>query len=176
MWNQIVLLFSEMGTIPAICLLAGLALIIVEIFEPGFGVFGSIGGILTIVGIVIRVVDSGSANAFALLFLMLIIISAIIALAFLLMVRLSRSGWLTRISVFDNKTAIDPNFSEGTADYSFLIGKKGIANTSLRPSGYASIDGQNYDVVAEGFYIAKDELIVVTQIEGVKVVVKREDK
>lgn len=176
MWEQIVLLFTEMGIVPAICLLAGLVLVVIEIFQPGFGVFGSLGGILTIVGIALRVANSGSANPFAILFLLLLFISLIIIAAFLIMVKSARYGWLKRTPIFDEGTAISSGFSEGTKDFNFLIGKKGITTTNLRPSGYASIEGENYDVTAEGFYIQKDELIRVVGVEGVRIIVKRVDE
>ncbi len=173
--EQIVLLFTEMGIVPAICLLAGLILMIIEIFQPGFGVFGGLGGILTIIGIALRVADSGAANPFAILFLMLLFITLIVVAAFLIMVKSARYGWLKRTPLFDEGTAISKEFSEGTRNFSYLLGKKGITTTNLRPSGYASIEGDTYDVTAEGFFIEKDELIRVVTVEGVKITVKRVD-
>lgn len=174
-FEHIVLLFSEMGVIPAICLLAGLVLVIIEIFQPGFGIFGGLGGILTILGIALRVADSGTANPFAILFLLLLFITLIITAAFIIMVKSARYGWLKRSPIFDEGTAISSVFSEGTRDYKYLVGKKGITTTNLRPSGYASIDGETYDVTAEGFFLNKDELIRVVGVEGVKITVKRVD-
>jgi len=175
-WKEIGLLFSEMGVIPAICLLAGLVLMIIEVFQPGFGIFGGLGGILTIVGIALRVADSGSANPFAILFLLLLFITLIIAAAFIIMVRSARYGWLKRTPLFEEGTAVNKEFSDGTKNYSYLIGKKGITTTNLRPIGYASIEGDTYDVVAEGFFIGKDELIKVIAVEGVKIMVKRAEE
>lgn len=173
MWEQTVLLFTEMGVVPAICLLAGLILVIIEIFQPGFGIFGGLGGILTIIGIALRVADSGEANAFALLFLQLLLIALIIVAAFLIMLKSARSGLLKRSPIFEEGTAVDKDFSQGTKDYKGLIGKKGIAITNLRPSGYASIDGNTYDVTAEEIYLPKDQLIEVISVEGIKIKVKK---
>lgn len=175
MFDQIVLLFSEMGVIPAICLLAGMVLIIIEIFHPGFGIFGGLGGILTIIGVAMRVADSGSANPLALLFLMLLLITLVVVAAFIIMVRSARYGWLKRSPIIEEGTAVSTGVSMGTRDYSYLVGKKGITTTNLRPAGYASIDGENYDVVAEGFFIEKDELVRVISVEGIKIIVKRVD-
>ncbi|MGI6701356.1 MAG: NfeD family protein [Christensenellales bacterium] len=175
-FREIVLLFSEMGVVPAICLLAGLVLMIIEVFQPGFGIFGGLGAILTIIGIALRVADSGSANPFAILFLLLLFITLIITAAFIIMVKSSRYGWLKRTPFFEEGTAVNADFSEGTKDFSFLIGKKGITITNLRPAGFASIDGENYDVTAEGFFIEKDELIKVVAVEGIKITVKRVDE
>ena len=43
-WQEVALVFTEIGWIPAICLILGMILIIVEIFQPGFGFFGIAGG------------------------------------------------------------------------------------------------------------------------------------
>jgi membrane-bound serine protease (ClpP class) len=175
-WKEIALLFSEMGVIPAICLLAGLVLIIIEVFQPGFGIFGALGGILTIIGLALRVADSGSANPFAILFLLLLFITLIVTAAFIIMVKSARYGWLKRTPLFEEGTAVNVDYSDGTKNYSFLLGKKGITTTILRPAGYASIEGNTYDVSTEGFFIGKDELIEVVAVEGVKITVKKAEK
>jgi len=52
-----------------------------------------------------------------------------------------------------------------------LIGKTGIAFTTLRPGGTAKIDGRRIDVIADSEYIDKDVKIKVLRVEGIKVVV-----
>ncbi len=52
-----------------------------------------------------------------------------------------------------------------------MIGKTGIAFTTLRPGGTAEIDGKRVDVVADSEYIDKDVKIKVLRVEGIKVVV-----
>jgi membrane-bound serine protease (ClpP class) len=46
---------------------------------------------------------------------------------------------------------------------SAMIGKRGIAETSLRPSGKVSIEGEFYDAYSRGEYIEKG-----TQIEVIE--------
>jgi membrane-bound serine protease (ClpP class) len=53
-----------------------------------------------------------------------------------------------------------------------LLGSEGKATTDLRPSGTASINGRRYDVVSNGEYISKDTIIIVTAVNGNRVVVK----
>lgn len=173
MFEQLVLLFTEMTWLPAILLISGLILVIIEIFQPGFGIFGGLGALLTILGVVIRVTQAGSnGNIFALLFYQLLIITLIIVIAFLIMIRSAKKGLLKRSPIIEDGLAVNSNFSEATKDYSYLIGKKGISTTILRPSGFASIDGKTYDVSAENQLIAKDTLIVVEEVEGIKIIVK----
>ena len=53
-----------------------------------------------------------------------------------------------------------------------LIGKQGIAKTTLRPSGTAEIDDVFVDVVTSGEHIKEGTLIVVLNVEGMRVIVK----
>lgn len=56
--------------------------------------------------------------------------------------------------------------------YSDLVGKRGESFTDLRPSGTALIEGKRYDVVTDGEFIDKGKLIEVTQVTGLRIVVK----
>jgi membrane-bound serine protease (ClpP class) len=48
----------------------------------------------------------------------------------------------------------------------------GIAQTNLRPSGTAMINGQRVDVVTEGPMIEQGAAIKVVAVEGMRVVVR----
>ena len=45
--------------------------------------------------------------------------------------------------------------------------------TPLRPSGKIEIDGEIYDVVAEGEFVAQGEPVEVLRSEGIRIVVGR---
>ncbi len=53
-----------------------------------------------------------------------------------------------------------------------LIGKQGTVVNDLRPAGRAEIDGQIFDVVSTGEYIEKGEEVVVSEVDGNRIVVK----
>ncbi|MBM4084800.1 MAG: serine protease, partial [Planctomycetes bacterium] len=53
-----------------------------------------------------------------------------------------------------------------------LVGKSGMALSTLRPSGRAEIDGQPVDVVAEGDFIPAGQPIVVAEVKGTRIVVR----
>ena len=59
----------------------------------------------------------------------------------------------------------------GGSDYSSLLGKQGLALTTLRPSGTALIEGKRYDVSSLGDFLPKDSQIVVAKVEGSKLFV-----
>ena len=169
MFDDLVRLFTYTDpSIPAIAILiiAGLVLMIIEIFQPGFGVFGIIGGILIIAGVALRITVDDGSNPLVIFFYLTFFIVIILVSAFLIMVKLSRRGWLSRVP-----------FSEGANhdNYSELLGKSGTAATSLKPDGKAEIEGKTYNVVAEGFLIKHGEKINVISIEGNKIVVNKVD-
>ena len=72
------------------------------------------------------------------------------------------------------KTQVEEGGYQPVANLGNLVGKTGVAFTTLRPGGTALIDGQKVDVVAFGGFIEKDARVKVLSVEGVKVVVERE--
>lgn len=52
-----------------------------------------------------------------------------------------------------------------------LVGRSGVADTDLRPSGFALIDGKRIDVVTQRSFIAKGQAVEVVEVHGMRVVV-----
>lgn len=71
----------------------------------------------------------------------------------------------TSLKSEDGATVLLPGYQQ-------LLGSEGKAITDLRPSGTASINGKRYDVVSNGEYISKDTVIIVTAVNGNRIVVK----
>jgi len=57
-------------------------------------------------------------------------------------------------------------------EYERYVRKRGEALTVLRPAGVALIDGERVDVVTAGEYIKQGTPILVTQVEGVRIIVR----
>ena len=53
-----------------------------------------------------------------------------------------------------------------------LVGEEGIAVSTLRPGGIATIGGRRVDVVADGNWIEHDQRIKVTRVEGMRILVR----
>lgn len=68
--------------------------------------------------------------------------------------------------------------SSSTRDYKSaqslndMLGKEGIAQTTLRPAGIATISGTRVDVVAEGNWIEHGKAVKVIAVEGNRVTVR----
>lgn len=175
-FRQFGLLFSNMEWYIIVCLIVGLALLVIEIFQPGFGVFGVTGSVLLIAAIILRaIVHQPQDNVALQIFQLLSLIIIIAGCSFGFFVYATKKQWFKKSDLFtNNATAVDINYSDGTQNFSHLVGKKGVAVTDLRPSGKAVIEDTTYDVVAHNFFIEKGSDIVVSMVEGVKIEVKIE--
>ena len=54
-----------------------------------------------------------------------------------------------------------------------LVGKQGKVLTELRPSGSVLVEGRPVDVVSEGAFIGKDEVVEIVAVHGSRVVVRK---
>jgi membrane-bound serine protease (ClpP class) len=156
--------------------IVGLVLIALEIFViPGFGVAGISGIVLTIVGLTLAMVDTfnfefESTGLFFSLFVksMLLVIGSIFV-SFIGSLYLSKQ--LFDSSFFGGKIALQAvqTTSQGfvgvDASRKELVGKLGITENSLRPSGTVIIDGDVYDAKAEFGFIEKGQAVKVTRFE-----------
>ena len=144
-------------------LIIGIALIGVEVFIPGFGFPGISGIILTIVGIFLTGRNTSER--------ILAGVIAIVAIAIVLVVS---------IIVFNSKKIKSPikldtdlqgkNLFIEEKDMEYLLGKKGVAVTDLRPSGKGEFDGVKLDVITTG-YIKKGSNLTITEIKNNKIFV-----
>ena len=145
-------------------LIAGVILMSVELAVPGFGVFG-IGGLLCLTGGGYFLLGGGFS---ALAVLLGFYVVAALVLAFLCVYLPKESKW--NPFVLWDKQQNSAGYTGGS-DFSALLGKQGVALTTLRPAGTALIEGKRYDVSSLGDFLPKDSPIVVTKVEGSKLFV-----
>ncbi len=171
--NELGILFSGMTAPVVLALVLGYVLIVIEIFQPGFGIFGIVGGILVVLGIVLRVIV-GDGNIYAQIFTLLFLETLGVFIAFMVLALTVKKGWLDHSPLVETGTAVAVERSDGTPDRRDLGGKSGVALTDLRPVGKADIDGVVLDVVSEGgFYIKQGEKVRVVKADGMQVSVER---
>ncbi len=142
----------------------GIGLMLVEAIMPGFGFFGLAGLTATIVSIVLAAVSVQTGMVMLFVSIVLAAVFSVFAFRFF-----ARRGALRHIILSEEETA-DLGYV-APLDQKDLIGKKGKAITSLRPSGAVEIDGKRVDVVSDGGYIANGETVIVDRVEGVRVIV-----
>jgi membrane-bound serine protease (ClpP class) len=153
----------------------GLGLLALEIFViPGFGVAGVIGIGLMIGSIFFSLFSNGpdmsSSIHYAIIQLSftLLITIALFALLIRFLPKSDRFKWLT----LQTSNASDKGFVSSNS-YVSLIGKQGQTVTALRPAGVVLIEGEKYDVIADGDYINKGEQVSLVVAEGSKIIVRR---
>ncbi len=151
----------------------GLVLLGLEIFViPGFGVVG-IAGIISVfasfyTGMGVKFSNFWQAkqllaNASAIIFGA---ITISIGLAIIIFKFLPKTRLFPKIILTD--AALGYKAHE---DMSELAGKKGVTISALRPSGIAIIEDKRLDVVSRGEFIGKNEKIIVSEVDGARIVV-----
>ena len=62
----------------------------------------------------------------------------------------------------------------GTAgEVDSLVGRHGVTETQLRPAGKATVGGKRIDVVTDGGFVDAGERVVVAEVDGPRIVVRR---
>ena len=151
-------------TDPAITVVAllvtGYLLMAAEIFViPGFGVAG-IGGFICL-GAGCYLAYEHFGPAYGALTIVLVMASAT---AVLLWIPKSRFGR----DVVHSSTLADAR----AAETELATGQVGVTESDLRPAGFARFGELRQSVVTEGEFIATDSKIVITQVQGSRIVVE----
>lgn len=149
-----------------LCLL-GLALLIIELLLPGFGVSGIMGILCLLAVIVIEFLTASETTAY----IVAVVLIAILILMVVLFIRSMKGGLLFRspIVLKDQIDAEAVKLTSGPLDD--LIGRKGTAVTPLRPSGIVLIDGKRYSVESQATFVDRDAEVTVVSVEGTKITV-----
>ncbi len=155
----------------ALCILLGFGLVVLELFVPGFGFPGIAGIALLLLGVVL------AANSVLEAVLLVIIIVLLLCLILSLFLRSASKGRLAKTPLVLSAAARKEAGYSSAEDLSSFLGRTGVAVTRLRPSGVADFDGVRLDVVSDGEFIDKGTPLVISKVEGNRiVVVAREEK
>lgn len=165
-------LFTEMNAITIILFVLGIIFCAVEMCVPGFGVFGIMGTLMIIAGIIVRVVCGGDLM---MLLYMVIIALILFVLMFFVFSKLITKSRLSKTPFFSVDPAVSEGKTEGTKDFSALVGTVGIAQTALHPVGKAILDNQTVDVVARDGFVQQGAEVECVEVEGTRVVVVEKD-
>jgi membrane-bound serine protease (ClpP class) len=162
----------------------GLILIALEIFVvPGFGITGISGITLAFSGLVLSLLKNvnftfeGVNSSDLLTALSTVMVGSIsgIGLAIYLSQKMfsAETGRFSHLSLKE-VMSLEDGFIGVDPELNRLKGSKGIAITTLRPSGKISIDGQIYDAMAVSGMIDKGTAIVVIRVETAQLYVEEE--
>lgn len=147
----------------------GVVLVAVEIFAlPGFGIAGGAGVLLVITGLTLSMVDNigfrftlGQLDNITKAFFTVVtaLLLAVVGSIYLGK-RMFTSTAFGHLAL-DTVQARDEGYTSTDDSYSGVLGKEGIAQTVLRPSGKVEIDDEIYDAFAESGFVDKGTKIKV---------------
>ena len=153
------------GNIPVvIMMLVGVALLVVEMYVPGFGAPGISGCVLLVLGFVLLKPPLAEG------LLLFAILAAILCVALTICLYSASKGRLSKSKLVLNDVAVSAKAAENN-DLNYFIGREGVTHTALRPAGIGEFDGVKLNVVSDGEFIAKDRPIRVQSVEGNRIVV-----
>ncbi|WP_231868368.1 NfeD family protein [Fictibacillus phosphorivorans] len=142
----------------------GLVLIILELFLPG-GIMGILGVVAMLTGLIL----AGGSLSGILIAIAIAIVVTIIGSYFFIR-SFGYNGPLKRLVLFDSTSSEKGYLSH--QERIDLTGRTGLTATPLRPSGSVKVDDEYLDVVTEGSYIEKGQLVKIVKVSGGRVVVR----
>lgn len=148
-----------------LCLLAGFIFVGIEMVVPGFSVPG-ISGIVCLIAGVFLLADTVMEG----FFITVIVLALLGILMAVMLYLLSKGKFRSPIILEEEQKSTEGYLS--SSDLKYLLGKKGVAMTDLRPTGVGQIDGINFDVISEGNYISAGESVEIIKVEGSKLIVR----
>jgi membrane-bound serine protease (ClpP class) len=163
--------------------LVGIILIAVEIFAiPGFGVAGISGILLVITGLTLAMVDNLVFDmdwniAFAEVIKKFFIVITSMFLSFILSLYIGKQLFTSRTFAglaLDSTLEVKDGFLGVESQTQNLVGKTGLAESVLRPSGKVVIEDEIYDAVSEYGFIDKGQKVRVIKYEGGQIHVVKE--
>ena len=150
------------GNIPVLLMMiVGVALLVVEMYVPGFGAPGISGIALLVLG---PTLGQG--------LLLFIILAAILCIALSICLYSASKGRLSKSKLVLNDVAVSARAAENN-DLNYFIGREGVTHTALRPAGIGEFDGVKLNVVSDGEFIAQGMPLRVLSVSGNRIVVRQ---
>ena len=148
-----------------VLLVIGFVFVGIEMMIPGFGAPGIIGTCCLIAGLFLtaKTVEEG--------IIILIVVVILLAIMFGIIIVLLTKGKLKSPIILKEKQKKESGYIS-SSDLEYLLGKKGVASTDLRPAGRAVFDGVEFDVISDGRYISSGDNVEIYRVNNSKLVVR----
>lgn len=155
--------------LPVVLFVAGLFLIMAEIFIPDFGLIGILGFASLVGGLYLT---SGDVTQ-----LIQDLSIAIIITACLIIYLLKKGYSIANINRLVLHSTDGGETVYKSDESKIQVGSTGVAETTLRPSGKASFENDDdlyYDVLSTQGHISKGSPIIIEKISGTKISVRKQ--
>ncbi len=162
-------MFGDWTTLSVFLYILGLILLMIEGVIPGFGLPG-ITGIVSVI-ISISLITSNFYEAMIMIIITIVLFIATIVLLY----KVGYGSKYLKFLVLNTEQNKEEGYIGLKPDDSY-IGKIGIAETILRPTGIVSIDDNRINAQSQGEFIDKGSNVIVIETEGMKITVKKLEK
>ncbi len=153
-----------MAYIDVILLSLGLLALFVELFIPGFGIFGAAGLILLAASAVLTIIYIPYGT-----FIVIGELIVIFVIGYLLFDHAKKNGIYGKLIL---KETLKEN-ADDTEVLSTFINKEGVSKTPLKPCGNVIIDGVTLEAYSDGDFILPNEKIIGVKVAENKLYVKK---
>jgi membrane-bound serine protease (ClpP class) len=153
-------------------LLAGVLLVMIEVFIPSGGMLGFLSIASLMAGIIMAFYHRGPAVGFLFLALTSIIVPVALVFAF---------RWWPKTPMGRRVLLQVPTSDEVLPDsperrsLRQLVGKVGVAKSLMLPSGAVIVDGHTIDALSEGVPIEAGQRVRILEVRGNRVLVRADD-
>ncbi|MEX2318082.1 MAG: NfeD family protein [Pirellulales bacterium] len=145
-------------------MIAGCALVVLEVFIPSGGIIGTISAVCVIASILIAFNES-AASGFIFTATAVFAIPTLLALAFKYWPKTPMGkSFLGELPTEEEVLPSDPRRT--------LLGRVGVARSKMLPSGAVEIDGQMVDAVTQGQAIEPGTYVTVIEVRANRVIVR----
>jgi membrane-bound serine protease (ClpP class) len=161
-------------TYAIILLVAGILLAFLETILPSGGLLGFLAA-ASLIGAVVIGFMHGEPAGWLILLAIFICVPVLITLGLKV---LPKTPFGRRMILAEPHEKLDPSGGKieiSDENFSTLKGKTGVTVTELRPSGIAEINGKRYSVVSEGEMIDSSVEIIVKEVEGNSIIVRKKN-
>jgi len=154
---------------------AGVLLLALELLViPGFGIAGVLGIVAILASLVLSLTGSGDTLTYILTAAGRVVFALLFALlASLVLLRFLPRLPFGRRLILERGLAAAQGYASAPESDSRWLGRVGRTTSLLRPAGIAEIDGARVDVVSEGELIEAGAAVVVSRVDGNRIVVRR---
>lgn len=159
--NTICAMFSGLGLVSTICFIVGIIFLIIEIFIPGFGIFGFCGIGLTGFSIIFKICIGDSVEEVLWTLLVAVLVIVVLLVVFIYS---ARKGLISKSALMNNGTALPTFFNSSNLE--FLIGEKGECVSDLKPIGKVKIENEIYEATSQDEYLDIGTKIEVVSVEN----------
>lgn len=144
----------------------GAMLLAAEVIVPG-GILGILAGVTLLAGVVLAFVEHGPQGGWIAVAAAVVLVSFTLWLEFKVLpkTRIGRKLFLDA----QNHTSSQPALAEAEN----VIGRDGVADTTLAPSGYVTVEGKRYEAYSRSGLIAKGEPLRVVGLDNFRLIVQK---